>query len=91
MNERELLVTFGRNLQLLKHQKKISFRELAAATGINFGSLNEYALAKRNIPLKHAYTLAVFFNKTCDEMLTPMEGSHVYQVKDKRIDKRKKV
>jgi transcriptional regulator with XRE-family HTH domain len=91
MNEREVLVTFGRNLQHLMHQKEISFRELAAATGINFGSLNEYALAKRNIPLKYAHTLAVFFNKTVDDMLTPMEGSHVYQVKDKRADKRKEV
>lgn len=89
VNEREVMVTFGRNLQLLMAVKEISYRELEKATGINFGSLNEYGLAKRNVPLKYAKTLADYFGKTVDEMLEPLEGSDVYQVKNKRIDKRK--
>ncbi len=89
MDEREIMVTFGRNLQHLMTKKEVSFRELSNFTGINPGSLNEYALAKRNVSLKYANAIAKHFGTTVDDMLKPMEGSHVYQVKDKRIDKRK--
>lgn len=89
MDEREVMITFGRNLQLLMATKRISYRELDKATGINFGSLNEYGLAKRNVPLKYAKTIADYFGKTIDEMLIPIEGSDDYTVKNKRIDKRK--
>ncbi len=89
MDEREIMVTFGRNLQFLMAEKEISYRQLSAAININFGSLHEYALAKRNLPLKYAVLIAKYFNKTLEEMLIPMDGSEAYAVKDKRIDKKK--
>ena len=63
---------FGKNLRMLMEAHGISYQVLSAKTGIPHSSLHEYVKGKHRIPLENAVKCAQYFDKSLDEMLSPL-------------------
>jgi transcriptional regulator with XRE-family HTH domain len=59
---------FAENMKTLMISRKVSYRKLAAGTGISIGSLHAYAEGKTIVPLPRAKIIATYFGLSVDDM-----------------------
>lgn len=72
---------FAENMKTLMISRKVSYRKLAAGTGISIGSLHAYAKGKTIVPLPRAKIIATYFGLSVDDMAERIDMSSPKQRK----------
>lgn len=67
-------MTTGERLRLLREQKGLNQKQLAATVGLDDATISHLERGERDVNLNHARKLSAFFGMTVDEFLRLIES-----------------